>query len=61
MMSENNKCGFKNVRCTDDIEAGHIEYVTLSLCGEDIACFEVCFLNWYYCPYCGKKWSKDVK
>ena len=60
-MSEEEKCGWKRVRCPDDIEAGHIECETLSLCGEDIGCFDECHLNWSYCPYCGKKWSIDVK
>ncbi len=56
------QCGYEVIRCPDDLEYGHIEYETLSLCGEYIDCYDQYYLNWLYCPYCGKPFKqKEVK
>lgn len=47
-------CGYKTIRCPDDIISGHIEYETETLCGESLIT-EDYHEYWKYCPYCGKK------
>ena len=51
-------CGMKRTLCPENIESGHIEYETLTECGEDIACFDECWQSWTFCPFCGKPWVK---
>ena len=57
-MSEK-KCGWKVVRCPDDIISGHIEYETLTLCGEFL-CKDECYKSWGFCAYCGKPFSQEI-
>jgi hypothetical protein len=39
------------------IEAGHVEVETETLCGE-ATCSDECWQGWEYCPYCGKEFVK---
>ena len=54
MGNKNETCGITRERCPNDIQSGHIEYETLTLCGE-FTCSDECWKQWEYCPYCGKK------
>jgi hypothetical protein len=47
-------CNWKMVKSCTDMEHGHVEYDTVTECGEDIDCFGECYKNFYFCPYCGK-------
>lgn len=51
-------CGYKIYRDELAYHLGHIEYNSESLCGENIECFEECYKNWVYCPYCGKPFKQ---
>jgi hypothetical protein len=49
-------CGITTFRDNYDMISGHIEFETLTLCGNDL-CSDECWQNWEYCPYCGKKFE----
>lgn len=51
-------CGYKTVRSPCDLISGHVEYETMTLCGESL-CADECYTGWEYCAYCGKKFSTD--
>ena len=48
-------CGYRIYRDDAAYYLGHIEYITESLCGENIECFDECYQSWLFCPYCGKR------
>ena len=53
-------CGIRKVRQPDDIQSGHVEYETETLCGNS-TCSDECWESWTFCPYCGKPFEGKGK
>jgi hypothetical protein len=53
-------CGWEVIKCPDDLISGHIEFETLSLCGEYICCGDECYQSWIFCPYCGRDFNQII-
>ena len=53
MLVEKKPCGIKRVRDATDMISGHVEYETVTLCGES-TCSDECWKSWSFCPHCGK-------
>lgn len=53
-------CGITTFRDGYDMISGHVEFETLTLCGNDL-CSDECWQRWEYCPYCGKKFELNLK
>ena len=49
-------CGITTFKDNSDMISGHIEFETLTLCGNYL-CSDECWKDWEYCPYCGKKFE----
>lgn len=54
---EQKACGIRWERQPDDLISGHVEYETMTLCGES-TCSDECWKSWAFCPHCGKPFEQ---